>query len=135
MKKHCSNELLSALIDGPTNPAYEFATDRMDVIGRCQSLGKQFAEHFHKIYTQHKAYFKHHCIEMQSWYDSVKVFRFKSNKKRISKTQLYDWFFTACQIVEDLFEDVSEQKTYEAFVQELLKTDKQISELLQEYNV
>lgn len=115
---------------------HEMAYERSDAIDRCASLGKEFVEHFHKIYQSgiKDKDFNHHCQEMQSWYESVSKIVLKSNKKLISNNQLIDWFFTVGSSVEYLFHDEGEIDLYNKFMIILLAQgeSKKIVEILQE---
>ena len=75
--------------------AYEMAYTHTKAMDLCYSLGKKFAEHFIKICKEGKDSndFTPHCIEMQSWWDEVKDIRLKESKKKISYSDLNDWFF------------------------------------------
>lgn len=83
--------------------AYEMAYTHTKAMDLCYSLGKKFAEHFIKICKEGKDSndFTHHCIEMQSWWDEVKDIRLKESKKKISYSDLNDWFFTLGKDPED----------------------------------
>ena len=83
--------------------AYEMTYDRPDAIDRCSSLGKRFVEHFTKVCKEgiNSPDFKHHCQEMQSWWDDVKGIKLKDSKKPISISALNDWFFTLGRDPED----------------------------------
>ena len=70
--------------------------ERSDAINRCYSLGKRFIGHFDKIYKNPLAQdVNRYCMEMQAWYNQVKVITLKEDKKTLSKNCLIDWFFTA----------------------------------------
>lgn len=71
-------------------------------IDRCASLGRQFIDHFHKVVKSGKddKDFKHHCQEMQFWWEDVRDIVLKHNKKRISRVDLVDWFFTKGSSIE-----------------------------------
>lgn len=83
--------------------AYEMAYTYTKAMDLCYSLGKKFAGHFIKICKEGKDSndFTHHCIEMQSWWDEVKDIRLKESKKKISYSDLNDWFFTLGKDPED----------------------------------
>lgn len=93
----------------------EMAYNRKDVIDKCSSYGRQFIEHFKKVCEEGRTAdsFKHHCHEMQTWYDTVSNYRFKETKKKISASLLIDWFFENGSYVEDIipedFQDIYEQ--------------------------
>lgn len=115
---------------------FEMALKRQDAIDRCISLGVEFAKHFNKVMSLGKTDkdFNHHCQEMQSWYDKVRSIKIKNTNKPLSKSQLWDWFFTAGQDSEDLV-DQSLVELYEKFYLKLVSDENQsvkevISELL-----
>lgn len=112
----------------------EMALDRDKLIDRCMSLGRKFIDHYHEIYrlgAEDRDY-DHHCGELQGWYASVKDLVFKHNHKKISKTQLIDWFFTRGSSIEELFPEDREAEIYEEFILKILSTDESISEILSE---
>lgn len=85
----------------------EMAYERNDAIERCANLGKQFIEHFKKVVDGgvNDDDFGHHCNEMQVWYNDVKNIVLKYNKKKITNSQLIDWFFTIGSSVEYILDD------------------------------
>lgn len=92
-----------------------------DAISRCNSLGKRFNEHFHKMYTDPDAQsFEHWSSEMNTWYLDARKIVLKTNNKPISETQLMDWFFTEGSSVDELFKDSDECDFYNKFVIQLL---------------
>ena len=101
----------------------EMAVEQSKAISLCMSLGRQFIEHFHKVYVEgvNSPNFKHHCHEMQTWYDTVRNIKLKSNNKPISRIHLMDWFFTVGASVED-FLSGEEADKYEQLVLGLLTT-------------
>lgn len=111
----------------------EMAMSRAEAIDICMSLGKQFVEHFNKVCKEGKTGkdFQHHCQEMQSWYDKVKNIKLRHTKRFIQPTNLYDWFFTCGAEVED-FVDSQYVDDYEYLINELIRTDKKVVEILNE---
>lgn len=100
----------------------EMAMEQSKAISMCRSLGKQFIEHFHKVYVgglKDRDY-KHHCHEMQTWYNDAKSIKLKSNNKVISRIHLVDWFFTVGAGVDDFLHDEDEIDMYEEFTLKLL---------------
>ena len=91
------------ILDVINAPAYEMAYVRADAIDHCSTLGKRFVEHFIKICDEGVTSpdFRHHCQEMQSWWDDVKGIKLKEDKKLISVSNLNDWFFTLGRDPED----------------------------------
>ncbi len=119
-----------------TKSATEMAMTRQDVIERCISLGKNFIEHFHKVYTMKSQNFVHHCREMQSWLDSINSIKFKSNLKSLSKTEKMDWFFTVGSTPDYFLKDDEEVSAYENFVVSLLaNSELTVAEALKDYNI
>lgn len=115
--------------------AFEMAYSRSDILDRCASLGNRFVEHFDKIYKQGKKYFKHHCIEMTAWLNEINRLVMKTTNKKLTKTQKYDWFFTAGSIPEYLFSDPNEVNAYKVFIGKLqANPELPIVEALKEYN-
>ena len=100
----------------------EMAYSRQDAIDKCNVLGKQFIEHFHKIMSSsfEDIDFNHHCIEMQAFFDDVKNIKLKQNNKRLSADALINWFFTIGSDVEDEI-DEQYQDIYELLYLNLLK--------------
>lgn len=111
----------------------EMAYKRTDAIDRCFDLGKKFTQHFNIIVKLGKndIDFKHHCQELQSWYDNVKSIKLKETKKDIKRSELWDWFFTVGQNVEDVILEPY-QELYEDFCFELLRTGRTIYQILLE---
>lgn len=101
----------------------EMAYNRSDAINKCSDLGYQFVSHFKKLVEEgvFSKDFSHHCDEMQSWYNQVKDIVLKHSKRKISNTQLIDWFFTYGSSTEQLFED-DIVDVYEEFIFALLQT-------------
>ena len=108
---------------------YEFITiedmalTRADCIQACLDNAPVFIEHFHKIFMSPKDInVNHWCDEMYAKYKKVSELVLKNKNKRISDTQLEDWFFTKGSSVEVLFPDnINEQKTYVKYYKELLR--------------
>lgn len=112
----------------------EMAMRRGEATDNCEVLGEKFTEHFNTIAKLGKedVDFKHHCQELQSWYDRARKIKLKETKKLITKGNLWDWFFTVGQNVEDVIEEPY-QELYEDFCFTLLSnTDKTIYEVLSE---
>ena len=115
--------------------AFEMAFSRSDIIEVCLNLGTRFAEHFDKIYKQGKSCFTHHCIEMTAWLNKINKLVMKTTNKKLTKTQKYDWFFTAGSIPEYLFSDPNEVNAYKVFIGKLqANPELPIAEALKEYN-
>ena len=95
--------------------------ERKDAILKCDELGNNFIEHFHKIMSEGKDLtdFIHHCIEMDAWWNKVKNIVLKPTKKKISKSQLKDWFFEAGSSVEYIIQE-EYQETYNELIFALL---------------
>ena len=102
----------------------EMAIERADAIEICLSLGKQFIEHFHKLFTEGKSApnFNHHCTEMQAWYDKCRVLTLKNTKRIISSSNLIDWFFEAGGSIDENngFASYEESDAYEELMLALL---------------
>ena len=102
----------------------EMDISRADAIITCVSLGKKFIEHFIKAVQEGPTAdsFHHHCAEMQTWWNTVKNFKFKHNNKLIDIISLADWFLTAGSDIDTLFENMpTEQNLYEMLVEIILK--------------
>ena len=63
--------------------------------------------------------FSHHCIEMDAWWNKVKSIVLKPTKKKISKSQLKDWFFEVGSSVEYIIQE-EYQETYNELIFALL---------------
>lgn len=118
------------------NTINEMAYDRSYVIDTCYSLGMQFIKHFEKVYSLgiNDKDFKHHCQEMQTWYDTVKNMVLKSNNKRIDNDQLVNWFFTAGSSIEVLFGNDEAGNIYDELIAELIsnKRNNKVVDVLSE---
>lgn len=97
----------------------EMAVTRAQAIETCIHLGRQFIEHFHKVYAEGKYSqdFPHHCTEMQTWLNDARRLKLKTTKRYIDTSNLIDWFFTAGEAVDkDLgFDDYEEADLYNEF--------------------
>lgn len=83
---------------------FEMAYSRTDAMDRCQSLGKQFLAHFNKIYNDPSSESREHWeTEMDNWWNQVKNIVLKQNNRRLSVSNLHDWFFSAGQNPTDFF--------------------------------
>ncbi len=103
-------------IDIFENNLLEMAYTRGHAIELCSNLSKKFSEHFLKIMKSglESPDFNHHCLEMQAWFDKVNSIRLKPNNKKISKTNIIDWFITDGRITEDFIPEQYVDK-YEDF--------------------
>lgn len=111
----------------------EMALSRGEAIDICMSLGKQFANHFNKVCDEGKncSNFKHHCQEMQSWFNKVKSIKLRHTKRLIQPTNLYDWFFTCGAELEDVV-NLCYIDDYEYLVNQLLCTNNKVFDVLKE---
>ena len=83
---------------------FEMAYSRMDAIDRCEALGKQFLNHFNKIYNDPINESREHWeTEMYNWWNQVKNIVLKQNNRKLSISNLHDWFFSAGQDPIDFF--------------------------------
>lgn len=100
----------------------EFAMSRSDAITVCIGNGKQFMQHFVKVMSDgvNGDNFKHHCHEMQNWFDIINNIKLKGNKKGLSLDQWMDWFFTAGGNIEDII-DYKYITYYEQLILTLMK--------------
>ena len=112
----------------------DMALSRTDAIDRCISLGKNFIEHFDKIYNNPDSEaFNHWAKEMKGWLNQVKEIKLKPKNNYILKGQLRDWFFTAGAVPEDFMLNPTDKEIqmYDNFCEELL-SGKDIYEVLNE---
>ena len=110
----------------------EMSMDRSDAIDKCLSLGEKFTEHFNEIMKegQDSPDFKHHCHEMQVWFDTVKKITLKPKGKCLTIEYWIDWFFTAGQTVEKLIDSEYEDE-YEILIRSLIvDKDRKIEEII-----
>ena len=101
----------------------EMAMSRRDAINKCLDLSKPFIEHFHRLFNDtNEDTRNHHLSEMQNWYDQVSKIKLTKTNKYLNEKNLYDWFFTGCQLMSDWFEneDGDEISRYEVFVDLIL---------------
>lgn len=110
----------------------EMAMPRADAMELCISLGEKFTNHFKEIYKNGKndIDFKHHCQELQSWYDKINEIVLKQNNKKLSKTQKIDWFFTRGSSLENIFNNDTIEDKYEEFIFELMSSNDLIVDIL-----
>ena len=100
----------------------EMAITRSEALDRCQELGKQFIIHFDKIYNEPTSQARNHWeSEMNTWWDKVKDITLKGNKKVLSFSNLHDWFFTACQNIEDFMTSEDKETEEEVYVNFIIK--------------
>lgn len=111
----------------------EMALSRGEAIDICMSIGKQFANHFNKVCNEEKnsSNFKHHCQEMQSWFNKVKSIKLRHTGKLIQPTNLYDWFFTCGAELEDVV-NLCYIDDYEYLVNQLICTNNKVFDVLKE---
>lgn len=100
----------------------EMAFERSDGVKLCIDLGYEFVSHFKKTFDNGASAldFKHHCAEMQAWWNKIREIKWKFNKKQISKIDLIDLFFTCGSDVETILGDEYEE-VYEKFILILLQ--------------
>lgn len=109
----------------------EMAMSRADAIDKCMSLGKQFVEHFDKIYNENdEATIKHHGEEMQGFLNQILDIKLKENHKPLNEKQIYDYFITCGKLPIDLFDNETEASVYDEFSNDLLDEDKDVLEAL-----
>ena len=99
------------------NYLVEMAMPRKDAIDRCISLGREFVEHFHKVYSEPNVEAVNHWVgEMRTWYSDVKMIRLKPNNKPLGITMLNDCFFTCGSDPTDIVPMTDEElNKYEQF--------------------
>lgn len=100
----------------------EMAYSMSQAIGRCNNLAKQFINHFVKAYKEGvtSPAFHHHCSEMQAWWEDAEKITLKTNNKKVSKTNLMDWFFTMGSTPEEFLDDETMIDVYNDFIIEVL---------------
>lgn len=110
----------------------EMAMSQDKAIDQCRSLGKQFIEHYHKVYIGgiNDIDFDHHCHEMQTWYNDINSIILKSTKRRLTNTDKMDWFFTVGAVPEDFLDDLDEVEEYNKFIIRILYTGEEIVDIL-----
>lgn len=99
----------------------EMAFERNQAIDIIVELGHQFANHFVKVMQEgfKSPNLKHHCHEMQVWFDKVKRITIKPKTKHLTIEQWIDWFFTAGQSIEIIIPE-EYQEQYETLLKELI---------------
>lgn len=115
------------------NRLNEMAISKSEAMDKCLSLGKQFIEHYHKVYLEgpDSRDFQHHCHEMQTWYNSVRSIKLKNTNRGLTPVNLIDWFFTVGAIPEDFLDTDDEIDSYNKFIIELLHdSDSKISDII-----
>lgn len=110
----------------------EMALSRVDAMDLCIALGDKFTNHFKEIYQKgiSDRDFKHHCQELQAWYDKIDKIILKQNNKKLSKIQKIDWFFTHGSSLEEIFNNNELETKYEDFIMKLLSTDNLVINIL-----
>lgn len=103
----CVEDAMILVLSNQRHKISEFAQSRQKIIDDCIALGKQFAHHFNKIMDEgiESLYFKHHCDELQNYFNQVSNTKFKHNNKRLTTENLIDWFFTTGQNTEDIIKE------------------------------
>lgn len=87
-----------------------------DAMDRCISLGKQFIEHFDKIYNdKNEDANKRRAQEMQDWLEQVNRIKLTHNNRFIPFDKKIDWFFTAGSDADTLFDGVRESEKFDDF--------------------
>ena len=98
----------------------EMSFEKNQAVDIAVELGEQFAKHFVKVMKEgYSPDFKHHCHQMQVWFDKVKNITIKPKTKHLTIEQWIDWFFTAGQSIELLIPE-SYQDEYEILIKELI---------------
>lgn len=101
----------------------EMSIKRNEAFSKCIDLSAPFIEHFSKVYDEGvgSPTFHHHCSEMQNWWNTVNNFVFRHNNKRISQSELIDWFFLGGSDTETLFKgNPTKEDVYNDFMIEML---------------
>lgn len=101
----------------------EMSIRRNDAFSKCIDLSSPFLEHFLKVYNEgvESPSFHHHCSEMQRWWNTVNHFIFRHNNRRISPSELIDWFFLGGSDIDTLFDgDTQKGQVYEEFMMEMV---------------
>lgn len=101
----------------------EMAIDRSDALTACIKLSREFINHFNKAFDEgiESLSFTHHCDEMQAWWDKVNGFVLKQNKKRITSSDLVDWFFLGGSDTDKIFKgDEDKIDVYNDFMIKIL---------------
>jgi rubrerythrin len=104
----------------------DMALSRTDAMDRCISLGKQFIQHFDKMYKEPtNSATEHWLAEMDNWYKSVKQIKLKQNNSPLLTGELRDWFFTAGANAVDFMKsaDRKEEEVYDKFVNDIISKD------------
>lgn len=102
------------------NDLLEMAMDRSSAIDRCIPRGKNFIEHFDKIYNNQNCTTINHWIgEMASWLKDVCELKLKPKGRHIFISELYDWFFSCGALASDYIPNEEECEMYDAFVSTL----------------
>lgn len=103
----------------------EQVQSRVDAINVCYSLGKNFIEHFNKIYIdRNNQAVNHWCSEMQAWYDQMLDIVLKYNKRHLNASQRKDWFYSFGSSYEEYFNNNEDEiEKYEIFIDELERTN------------
>ena len=117
----------------------EMAFSRSDILLRCLDLGPKFVEHYVKcikdLEKETPKDFKYHANEMQSFWDKVRNLTYKSNKKKVSNSDLFDGFLTCGGNIEDRIKDEDIAEMYDKFIVNLLQNrDQLIVDLLDPEN-
>ena len=101
-----------------TNILLEMSMDRSSAIDRCIGLGKQFVNHFDKIYKDPNNKAVNHWIsEMENWLDDVNIITLKPSTKHLNHSNKMDWFFTIGSSYEELFKDEKEIDAYSELIE------------------
>lgn len=100
----------------------EMAYNRDDAILFCFGKGKQFINHFHKIYCEPNSLDVSHWVgdEMQTWVNDINKVILKQSKRHISNVDKIDWFYTAGSSPEEYMHNPEpnddELELYDKFV-------------------
>lgn len=80
------------------------AVDKAAAIERCRHLGRRFVKYFINLTreTSLGVSFNYCCKEMQILYDEAESVVLNYTNKKLSNTQLSDWFLTCGEAVEDI---------------------------------
>lgn len=109
----------------------EMSLERSKAIDRCIGLGKQFTDHFDKIYKdRNNKALKHWIAEMEAWLRDVNLITLKPSARHLTHSDKMDWFYTVGSSYETLFGDNEDEIiAYDKFVL-TLETGSSVEEAL-----
>lgn len=97
---------------------------RSNSYAHCIGLGKNFIEHFHKIYTNPDSSDTNHWLsEMEAWFNKASTIILSQSKRFLTDDDFYQWFLVYDSDYKTIVPSATEQEEndYYKFAEYILK--------------